>query len=94
MRSVTKVIVAIIIGLVALTPFASTDPDGLERVAESLGIGEPQPIWSGLMPDYTLHLAENPYLTKLISGLVGLFLILGVAWVVGWTMARKERVQK
>jgi len=92
MKGGTKAIILIIIGLAVLIPFTSTHPDGLEKVAESLGIEESEPIWSGLMPDYTFHFTENPYLTKLISGLIGLFLVFSVAWGIGWATARKNHV--
>ncbi|KPV63962.1 MAG: hypothetical protein AOA65_1133 [Candidatus Bathyarchaeota archaeon BA1] len=49
-------------------------------------------MWSGLMPDYTIHVTENPYATKLISGLIGLFLVFSVAWGIGWATARKNHV--
>lgn len=92
MRGVTKATILIICGLAVLIPFASTNPDGLEKVAESLGIEESESIWSGLMPDYTFLLTENPYMTKLISGLVGLFLVFSITWGVTWAIARKNRV--
>jgi len=94
MRGVTKAIILVIVGLAVLIPFASTFPDGLEKVAESLDIEEPEALWSGLMPDYTFPFTENPYITKLVSGLIGLFLALGIAWVVGTAFARKNRVSK
>ena len=92
MKGATKAIALTILGLAVFIPFASTYPDGLEKVAESLGIEEPEPMWSGLMPDYTIHVIENPYLTKLISGLIGLFLVFSVAWGIGWATARKNHV--
>jgi len=92
MKGVTKAIALILLGLAVFIPFASTYPDGLEKVAESLGIGEPEPMWSGLMPDYTIHVTENPRVTKLISGLIGLFLVFSVAWGIGWAATRKNRV--
>jgi len=94
MRGVTKAIILIIVGLAILIPFASTFPDGFERVVGSLGLDEPEPFWSGPMPDYTLPLSTNPYMTKLISGLIGLFLAFGIAWSVGWAIARKQTVKK
>lgn len=94
MRGVTKAIILIIVGLAALMPFASTFPDGLEKVAESLGLEEPESIWSGLMPDYTFLFIANPYMTKLISGLIGLFLAFCIAWAVGWAIARKSHTSK
>jgi len=92
MRGVTKAIILIIIGLIVLLPFASTHPDGLEKVAGSLGIEEPEPMWSGLMPDYTFLLTENPYMSKLISGLIGFFLVFSLVWGVGRVFARRNRV--
>ncbi len=92
MKGVTKAIALIIPGLAIFIPFASTYPDGLEKVAESLGIEGPEPIWSGLMPDYTIHATENPYITKLISGLIGLFLVFSIAWGIGWAAALENHV--
>jgi len=94
MRGVTKAIILIIVGLAMLIPFASTFPDGLEKVVESLGLEEPESIWRGLMPDYTFPFLENPYATKLISGLIGLFLTFSIAWSVGWAIARKHSFKK
>jgi len=90
MKGVTKAVALIILGLTVFIPFASTYPDGLEKVAESLGIEEPEPVWSGLMPDYTIHTIENPYIAKLISGLIGLVLVFSVAWGIGWATAREN----
>jgi len=90
MKGVTKAVALIILGLTVCIPFASTYPDGLEKVAESLGIEEPEPVWSGLMPDYTIHVTENPYVTKLISGLIGLVLVFSVAWGIGWATDREN----
>lgn len=92
MKGVTKAVILIILGLAVLIPFASTNPDGLEKVAESLGLEESESIWSGLMPDYTFPFTENSYMTKLISGLIGLFLVFSVAWGVGWVISGKNRV--
>jgi hypothetical protein len=54
--------VLILVGFVVLAPFASTDPDGLEKAAETLKIEEPENIWTGLMPDYTLPTVRSSYL--------------------------------
>jgi len=94
MRGITKALISIILGLALLLPFASTSPDGLEKVAESLNIKEPEISWSGPMPDYTFPFTENPYIPKLISGLIGLFLVLGITWIVGRANTLKNRVSK
>ena len=92
MRGVTKAIILIALGLAMFIPLASKYPDGLEKVAESLGVEQPEPLWGGLMPDYTIHGIENPYLATLISGLIGLFLVFSLAWVIGLATARKSHV--
>jgi cobalt/nickel transport protein len=73
----------VVLGLILFLFFASTYPDGLEKVAESLGIEEPEALWRGLMPDYTIGFTDNPYLSTLISGLIGVFLVLTITWGVG-----------
>jgi len=84
-----KASAAILIGLAILIPFASTYPDGLEKVAETFHIEEHSPLWQGLFPDYTLPIVENSYFTTLISGIIGFFLVLGMAWILGITITRK-----
>jgi cobalt/nickel transport protein len=90
MKNVGKLLIIIIAGLAVLIPFASTYPDGLEKVAESLGVKESQPLWEGLMPDYTLHTVDNPYLTKLISGLTGIIIVFLTAYGIGAVISRRN----
>lgn len=96
MKGYIKVSAAILVGLVILIPFASTYPDGLEKVAETLHIEEQAPFWQGLFPDYTLPIVENPYFTTLISGVIGFFIVLGIAWILGIIITRKtpEKLEK
>lgn len=90
MKKTLMAIIALLIGIAVLLPFASTNPDGLERVAESLGIGEPEPLWHGLMPDYSFTMTENPYISTLFSGIVGIFLVLILTWIVAWRISQEE----
>jgi len=90
MKSYASSVVLILIGLAVLIPFASTYPDGLEKVSESLGIEEPEPFWTGLMPEYALPGVENPYAATFFSGVIGVFLVLVASWIVGRTMAHKR----
>jgi ABC-type sulfate transport system permease component len=83
MKNTMKAIVVIVTALMVLIPFASTHPDGLEKVLESLGIPEPEPFWEGLMPDYTFPTIKNSYFATLLSGLIGVLLVFGVAWILG-----------
>ncbi|MFQ5758090.1 MAG: PDGLE domain-containing protein [Candidatus Bathyarchaeia archaeon] len=89
MKGYVRWITFILLGLAVLIPFASTFPDGLEKVLEYLEIEEPKPIWMGLMPDYALPGIEDPYMATLLSGVVGVFLVLVASWVVGRMVTRK-----
>jgi hypothetical protein len=77
-------------------PFASTSPDGLERVALSLGVKSPPAIWPGLLADYTLPFPflHDSWLAKLLAGLAGIVLVLSLGWVVGWSRTHDEERQK
>jgi hypothetical protein len=54
----------------------------LENVAGKLGVEEGEPIWSGIMPDYTIP-GINVYVGTLIAGAVGTLITLGLAYAVG-----------
>ncbi len=90
MKGYVRAVIFILIGLAVLIPFASTFPDGLEKASEHLEIEGPEPIWTGLMPDYALSGIENPYMATLLSGFTGVFLVLAVSWIMGRTVTHKR----
>jgi len=90
MKSSAKVLLAVIVGIAILLPFASAYPDGLETVAQNAGIEEPEGLWHGLMPDYSLPAIENPYFSTLASGLAGIFLVFIFTFLVGIASTRKS----
>jgi hypothetical protein len=90
MKNLAKVLVAVIVGLAILLPFASAYPDGLETVARSAGIEETEGVWHGLMPDYSLPAIENPYFSTLASGIAGIFLVLVFTFLVGMASTRER----
>jgi len=89
MKDTAKILLAVIVGLAILLPFASTYPDGLETVAQNAGVKEPEGLWHGLMPDYSLPAIENPYFSMLASGLAGIFLVLIFAFLIGRISTQK-----
>jgi cobalt/nickel transport system permease protein len=67
-----------------LAPFASGDPDGLERVAIDIGFfdaGRAAPY--EILPDYTIPLIGETSLSTVLAGLVGALVLLGVLILVG-----------
>lgn len=90
MKGYLKPLILILVFLALLIPFASENPDGLEKVVETLGVEEHEPFWSGLMPDYTLPAIENGYASTLLAGVFGTLLVLGLSYTVGMAIAKKE----
>ncbi|MBS7647262.1 MAG: PDGLE domain-containing protein [Candidatus Bathyarchaeia archaeon] len=93
MSGYVKALILILAGFVVLLPFTSSYPDGLETVAEALGVREHEPLWTGLMPDYVLPTVENPYLSTLIAGFLGVFLILILSFALGKVISKTSQLK-
>jgi cobalt/nickel transport system permease protein len=77
--------------VVLLSPLASADPDGLERVAGDLGFlqtGQSAPY--SIIPDYTLpFLGETP-ISTILAGIVGLSVVGVIIVLLGQGMKAKS----
>jgi cobalt/nickel transport system permease protein len=72
------VIVGIVISLLVLllSPFASSDPDGLERVAGDLGfLGSARSASYEILPDYTIPFLGSTPLSTILAGAAGLIVV-------------------
>jgi cobalt/nickel transport system permease protein len=66
----------------ALSPFASGFPDGLESVAEKYGfLGGEAVAHFAPWPDYSVTIINNPAFSTSLAGLIGVCLIFGLAFV-------------
>ena len=83
-------IALILVFLAIFTPFASSSPDGLEKVAETFGIDEHEPVWKGIMPDYSVEAVANPYASTLLAGVSGTLLVLFAAFILGTAITSKK----
>lgn len=91
MKGYVKALILILVCLVILIPFASGDPDGLEKVAETLGVEETKTTSVGLMPDYTVPAVEYTYSSTLAAGVIGVFLVLGATLALGKTITKHDK---
>jgi hypothetical protein len=83
-------VIAILV-VVALAPLASGDPDGLERVAKDLGfIDRAENFVGGLLGDYAIPGIEDPAVSRIVSGLFGLAIVVLVIVGVGRLLARRK----
>ncbi|MFN3421078.1 MAG: PDGLE domain-containing protein [Armatimonadota bacterium] len=84
-------IVAIALIAIALLPFASDLPDGLERVAEMFGFAErEQKVYSAPLRDYTLPGLES-FVGQAVAALVGISIVSGLAWLLGRALRKVNR---
>lgn len=88
--AVALALTAVVVAAAAI--WASSDPDGLERVAEDLGfIGSGEGPAFELLPDYTIPGLDGPAST-IVAGLVGVVLVLGLVLLLGRLLARRRSV--
>ena len=78
--------IALILALF-LSPFASTSPDGLEKVAETKGFAEKGETWKfwkhAPLPDYNIPWIKNEKVSTALSGLIGTLAIFFIAFGIG-----------
>ncbi len=75
---------------VLLSPLASGDPDGLERVAEDMGflqLGQSAPY--NILPDYTIPFLGETALSTIVAGVVGALVVLGLMVVLGGLLKKR-----
>lgn len=80
--------------VVAFFSFAtSSNPDGLERVAEDQGfLGSALDPLFNILPDYTLPFIENKAVSGVIAVMVGTLLVFGLVYLIG-RLARRRKGQ-
>lgn len=77
--------------VIVLAPLASPDPDGLERVAEDVGfIDRAGNFFTGLFSGYSIPGINDPAVSTVLSGLLGLAIVVTVMMVVGRLVARRR----
>jgi cobalt/nickel transport system permease protein len=78
--------------VIVLAPLASSDPDGLERVAIDAGfVDTGQEATYELLPDYSVPFLGDGPLSLIVAGLIGVALIFGAMWLLGRVLARRTQ---
>ncbi|NUN49860.1 MAG: PDGLE domain-containing protein [Candidatus Brocadiae bacterium] len=76
------------------SPFASQDPDGLEKVAEDQGFqesGEVEPAWDRApAPDYQFPRVTDRRRSTALAGLAGTLLVFGAGVGLAWVLRRRK----
>jgi hypothetical protein len=77
--------------VIILAPLASPDPDGLERVAADKGfLAQAQAALFSILPGYAIPGIDDPTVTTILAGLIGLLIVFGVVWGLGRLLARRS----
>jgi len=85
----------IAVALAILSPLASSNPDGLEWVAEQLGFLEAaQPSAYTLIPDYLLPGIPDEALATVVAGVVGTVIVFGAALAVAYTRRNRRELDQ
>lgn len=91
MKKHLAAVLMLVVFLAMFIPFASSSPDGLEKVASSFGVEETQPIWRGLMGDYSVHALGDTYASTLTAGILGTMLVLAATLILGTAITRRSK---
>ena len=82
---------AVCMGVAALSPLASSSPDGLERVAEDQGfmpLAQESPFQ--VIADYTFPGVDSEATATILAGLIGTTILFGVAYGVAWAIKTRK----
>jgi cobalt/nickel transport system permease protein len=83
--------VVLSLAVVLLSPFASANPDGLERVATDLGfINRGQAALYNILPDYTLPFLGQTPLSTIMAGVIGMLVVLALALMAGRSLQKRS----
>jgi len=84
--------IGIALFITLFSPFASSNPDGLERVAEDKEfIDTAKDPGYEIIPDYTFPGVENERVATILSGIVGVLIVAAVGFGVGYGMRALAR---
>jgi ABC-type Fe3+ transport system permease subunit len=94
MKKFLATIVLLVVFLAVFIPFASSNPDGLGKMAQSMGVQESEPFWKGLMSNYSVEAFKDPYLSSLLAGVLGVLLVLAASLALGFVIAKRAEPAK
>jgi len=83
--------IALALIVVFLSPLASTNPDGLNRVAMDLGFINATQSHTGPLAGYTIPFLANASASKIAAGAIGAFVVLALATLAGRTLIANRK---
>ncbi|GAG24545.1 unnamed protein product, partial [marine sediment metagenome] len=85
----------IALGVAFLSPLASSDPDGLERVAEDEGfLEEAKDAPYEVISDYLFPGVEDESVATILAGIAGVLVVAALTFVVAFVLRRTGREER
>jgi cobalt/nickel transport system permease protein len=83
------------LAVVLISPFASADPDGLERVAEDLGfLSQAQDNPFNILADYSIPFLGETGLSTIIAGIIGIVIVGLIAFFIGKAIKKPSTAEE
>src|SRR5512143_1740569 len=82
--------VLVALGVVLLSPLASVNPDGLNRVAMDLGFIATAHAGAGPLAGYRIGFIGNAALARIAAGAIGLLVVFGLAALAGRALQKRS----
>lgn len=82
--------VMVALAVVLLSPLASVNPDGLNRVAIDLGFITTTQSGTGPLAGYTIAVLGKTPLSRIVAGAIGVLVVLGLAFLAGRSLQKKS----
>lgn len=86
--------VVISLAVILLSPLASVNPDGLNRVAMDLGFIDSATSTSGPLAGYAIPFLANSSVAKIAAGLLGAVVVVSLVIVAGRSLQKRSRIQE
>ncbi|MBI5839735.1 MAG: energy-coupling factor ABC transporter permease [Chloroflexi bacterium] len=78
------------LAVVLLSPFASADPDGLNRVASDLGFIQTARTGHGPLAGYTISFLDSVSVSRIIAGTIGVIVVGAIIVLIGRSMQTRK----
>lgn len=82
--------VLVALTVVLLSPLASVNPDGLNRVAMNLGFFNTAHFASGPLAGYKIPFLGNTPISRITAGAIGLLVVIGLVFLAGHALRKKS----
>jgi cobalt/nickel transport system permease protein len=82
--------VAITLIVVLLSPFASANPDGLNRVAMDMGFIKTAQTGTGPLAGYTIPFLSSVSVSKIVAGVIGVVVVLAIVFITGRSLQARQ----